>query len=485
MKKNLVYLILLTIALLSFACNQSTDSGALDAGSIRSAVATVCASNVESDAQGNKKNGDPVDAGRSDPTEALGPSDDVFFSLGYGGEVVLSFPDYVGGELYVYETTFGRPTYPEENADVYVSDDGTNWTLLGTASNKDTEGISIFRIPSELCVMYVKIVDTTDSGLHGATSDGYDLDAVCAEYTRECEQDCEPLEVNLIAGQHMIAGSVTVTNDEDYLYITYTTTGDWVISETHLDVEITPADFPTTKGGSPKVGHFTYQMEHDPEVTEYTYILPLEDLGYELGDEIYIAAHAVVLIYDEFDEVIQEETAWGEGDRFVDKGNWAMYFMYTIQECVVEVCGEELEIDLVAGQTMDAGSVTIWNNEEYLYITYSVTGDWLIAETQAEVVKSVDDFPTTPGGNPQIGLFTYKTEHDPEVTEFTYVIPLDDLDCSPGDELYIATHATLVIYSGGEIIQTETGWGDGIEFNPSGSWAMYFMYTVQRCVVED
>lgn len=32
----------------------------------------------------------------------------------------------------------------------------------------------------------------------------------------------------------------------------------------------------------------------------------------------------------------QEETAWGEGGRFVDQGNWATYFNYTIQDVLVD-----------------------------------------------------------------------------------------------------------------------------------------------------
>ena len=41
--------------------------------------------------------------------------------------------------------------------------------------------------------------------------------------------DCTPL----MAGQHIEAGTVCVSNDEDFLYITYDTIDDWELAEAH------------------------------------------------------------------------------------------------------------------------------------------------------------------------------------------------------------------------------------------------------------
>lgn len=145
---------------------------------------------VVSFSQGLTKDGSTIDSSRSDPNEAMGPADGVFVSLGYGGEIILSFPTYVGGSLYIttYETTWG--TYPEENADVYVSDNGTDWSMIGTADNLTNAGSNdphptTFDL-SGSCIKYVKLIDTTDSELHVDSSDGFDVDAVSAEYTEEC-----------------------------------------------------------------------------------------------------------------------------------------------------------------------------------------------------------------------------------------------------------------------------------------------------------
>lgn len=118
-------------------------------------------------------------------------------------------------------------------------------------------------------------------------------------------------------------GDVLVWNDGDYLYVKYdTTAGDWVLTETHLAVVTNPDDFPMTKTDNPKVGKFPYQCCYYDEtegewlfvkkpetlegrcdaggtdlLTEITYTIPLSEIGEEgviLGDDLYIAAHAVV-----------------------------------------------------------------------------------------------------------------------------------------------------------------------------------------------
>ena len=42
-------------------------------------------------------------------------------------------------------------------------------------------------------------------------------------------------ETTLMAGQNIPVGSVVVENDAQYLYVTYQTDGNWLITETHLD----------------------------------------------------------------------------------------------------------------------------------------------------------------------------------------------------------------------------------------------------------
>lgn len=142
--------------------------------------------------QGTVKGGGSFKPGRSDPNSALGLPDDVFVSLGLGGSLVLELPGYITGDNVVaVEVTFNRERYPEEKADVYVSEDGNNWVLAGTAYNHSTDGRTVIDVTGTGLskIEFVKVVDTTDASLHGNGADGFDLDAVGAVV---CVEEPEP-----------------------------------------------------------------------------------------------------------------------------------------------------------------------------------------------------------------------------------------------------------------------------------------------------
>lgn len=116
---------------------------------------------------------------------------------------------------------------------------------------------------------------------------------------------------------------MSVWNDADHLYVKYETRDGWYLIESHVHFA-TSLDGIPQKNGNPIPGKFDYKMEHDPEVLEYTYEMDLN--GLEPGT-IYIATHADVLLLDQQGEIIQEETAWGDGEDFPG-ANWATYFTY-------------------------------------------------------------------------------------------------------------------------------------------------------------
>ncbi|WP_299437676.1 hypothetical protein [uncultured Aquimarina sp.] len=172
--------------------------------------------------------------------------------------------------------------------------------------------------------------------------------------------DGNPYTTNLMAGQHHIAGTITVTSDGVNAYVTYktncssdegegdsssfkstNTNGSWTLKATHLYVG-TCEDMPMTKKGNPKIGKFPYKTEHFGGVNEYTYTIPLSDIG----ECFCLAAHAEVdcgectednndddtdnpptatlKSNDDGNNYCGEETAWATGDGF--PGNsWAMY----------------------------------------------------------------------------------------------------------------------------------------------------------------
>jgi len=138
----------------------------------------------------------------------------------------------------------------------------------------------------------------------------------------------EPYITTLWAGQYTNVGSVEVWDNGTHLYVTYLTTDNWYIIETHLYVGL---ELPTDL--SP--GLFPYKHEEIYTQTD-EYVIPLSDIGADVGDTVYIFAHAtVVLVNPETGEVEQTETAWA-GETVVPPeespyGRWYASIEYTIQ----------------------------------------------------------------------------------------------------------------------------------------------------------
>lgn len=136
---------------------------------------------------------------------------------------------------------------------------------------------------------------------------------------------CDPVVVDLIAGQNMNAGTVTVSNDETYIYVTYTTSNGWLLTQTHLYVGNCDL-IPVNGAGNPIPGQFPYSSSHN-YVTSYTYQVPVSAIA--VGNCGCIAAHAVVVKLDAAGHVINQQTGWGNGVRINPSGgNWGMKFEF-------------------------------------------------------------------------------------------------------------------------------------------------------------
>ncbi|WP_298900845.1 hypothetical protein [uncultured Psychroserpens sp.] len=139
--------------------------------------------------------------------------------------------------------------------------------------------------------------------------------------TTNSDEPC--FSTTLMAGQHHVAGSVTLDVDGDNLIITYVSDGEWVIGTTHLSIGNCDDDWvPLTGAGNPQVGLFEYTEPYSAGPYEVVYIISLEGLD----DNICFAAHA------EVDGPTGEETAWAEGTEFSGNG-WAMFVETTLTEC--------------------------------------------------------------------------------------------------------------------------------------------------------
>lgn len=145
---------------------------------------------------------------------------------------------------------------------------------------------------------------------------------------------CADVVVDLVAGQNEVIGTVTVSEDGDDISVTYSLHDDWYMTESHLHLATDCDDIPQTGSGNPKPGRFDYSRNYDPAVQEDTYVIDQSAAGFVDNDELCIAAHAAVFEDADGDGVFDDgergETAWGEGDPFTERGNWAMHFEYEV-----------------------------------------------------------------------------------------------------------------------------------------------------------
>jgi hypothetical protein len=133
-------------------------------------------------------------------------------------------------------------------------------------------------------------------------------------------------------------------------------------------------------------------------------------------------------------------------------------------------CGDPTTTILYAGQNINIGTVTVYNNDGFVYVDFQTVEPWVLTETHVAVYENLSDFPTTKSGNPKVGQFAYDID-----SEIPYTITC-------GNSLYVAAHASVVKLDGyGNVIQQETAWGNGTPFNQNGSWAMYFTHEIQCC----
>lgn len=138
---------------------------------------------------------------------------------------------------------------------------------------------------------------------------------------------CVADETDLIAGQHIDAGTVTITNDSEHLFIEITTDGGWFITEAHIFAGTGEA--PKNRRGTVVPGHFPYKTSYTTPVTSHAIAIPLASLNVGCGNSLNTVVHAVVKRIVN-GRVVEEQTAFGNGER-IDSTRWS--FQNTYQTC--------------------------------------------------------------------------------------------------------------------------------------------------------
>jgi hypothetical protein len=114
---------------------------------------------------------------------------------------------------------------------------------------------------------------------------------------------------------------------------------------------------------------------------------------------------------------------------------------------------------------------------ELLYVTYNTTGGWSLQEVHLYVLDEAPNERLPPGQAP------YQAENlSPGTTEYTFTVPLDDLEAVCGEtELWLQAHAAVVRIVDGTVVQGETAYGGDITEPDQGSWYGNIAYVVQCC----
>lgn len=160
------------------------------------------------------------------------------------------------------------------------------------------------------------------------------VDAEISVNTNDSVTECS----TLFAGQTIDAGTVCYAIDADTLdmTVTYTTSGDWVLTEAHLWAGTSAEGYPQTNKGNPKIGNFPFNSGDITGATTYTFTLTAAEYGMAHDDfqcdavyPVYAMAHAA-LQRETGDGGYQTETGWSDGKSVVDRGSWATQTMLTL-----------------------------------------------------------------------------------------------------------------------------------------------------------
>jgi uncharacterized membrane protein YgcG len=130
---------------------------------------------------------------------------------------------------------------------------------------------------------------------------------------------------------------------------------------------------------------------------------------------------------------------------------------------------------LFAGQTMNAGTVTVVNTADSVFVTYQTSGNWKIEQIHL-YIGTLAGVPLSGGGNPKNGLFATAGTFSTPITTVTYGFLASALPST----FIVAAHSVVSEYSNGSKSNTQTGWADGTDFS-GANWATYITFTKGSC----
>jgi hypothetical protein len=362
--------------------------------------------------------------------------------------------------------------------------------------------------------------------------------AVSAQVT--CPTTSPDTVTNLVAGQFITIGTVSVWNAGENINVVYKITAPgWYLTETHLDVRCTAAEIPQTLktktgGPNPIPGHFAYRESFavTDHQTEWCTQIPKPDCGCKYLT--YVAAHAAVVHLTETCSDVASGTAvttitqrrsgdaaaftsvnlpavdaWEPGPAYPNDGpidsGWEANSLWDQQ-----IFGKGIDTTVAdwiweSYQVQDPVVGTVLTMTTPLFNGYPVSGDLYItcdngyeAFVNGQSVGSANVFGDWKFSNLKQAFVDtngwQSVQHydlTPNLVSGQNVLTIDAANeyLNP-DDLPNNMIGTLSNNPGACIFQApvcyenidqmETAWGAGSRFNTKGNWGMYF--TFPTCV---
>ena len=350
-----------------------------------------------------------------------------------------------------------------------------------------------------------------------------------AGHENDCDE-CEPyFETILYAGQDEVVGTVTVTNDDEQICVTYALDEDaleagWLIYETHLyigDCEFEGVLTPYNEraGGpyfaNPIPGQFPYGDDELGGVEEWTFCISFDDLEFGICNEVCIAAHAVI---ERVECETLAEAPYG-GSSVVDSDQGLRYDYTPVR---AQRSNPDAPLTFTTGQN-EANFFSLGFQEDRDGEDYDDYRDnaWIIIEFDYPILngpgddlrviedtwglpypdETADVWVSQDGTNwvylgeadNQSPFMNYHTITDFDLkdvgldyakfvkvqdtsnrADFAHLVPAQS-DTLDGFDLN-----AVVALQDHKVCEEfdETAWGDGERFNERGNWGMYFKYKI-------
>jgi len=236
----------------------------------------------------------------------------------------------------------------------------------------------------------------------------------------------EPLVVALVTGPGAhpgaTVGTVSVTNDEKRLYVTFTTSSEWVLGHTRLAVATSLRAFPRPL--RPRVSDMSFQRIHN-RLTEYTYSIPLRDGWLASQQELVLAGAATLFKTGSRWRIpVIVRFAWAAGQPFPHGAGWRAYFAYQVQPVGQGSCTLTLDFPSV-GVMFCLG--------QYAEILWTAEGTACGNEVRIELLHAGEVCQTLAESAPNSGAFVWESVLQCEGEVYDYTIRVTDLSSGASD----------------------------------------------------